>query len=227
MTTQPIRKLISWLVGILIFSVIPVLGWGIRDVSGFLANPYRLAFIIMMAAFSLLVVIFIPNEGSSAGEGKSKMALHMISLRWLQIIPLAMVAGAPYLDRISMMTMNDNPGIRFSGLLLTLIGFGVMNWSIYYLGRQFSTYVTIQEDHELVTSGPYRYIRHPRYLGIIIFLTGISLVFRSWIALIFTALSIALLVWRILDEEKLMRNEFGDDWEKYCQRSHRLIPFIY
>jgi protein-S-isoprenylcysteine O-methyltransferase Ste14 len=65
-----------------------------------------------------------------------------------------------------------------------------------------------------VTGGPYRY---PRYLGIIVFTTGISLVFRSWLALI----------WRIRDEEALMQRSFGKDWEAYSRRSWRLIPLVY
>jgi protein-S-isoprenylcysteine O-methyltransferase Ste14 len=87
--------------------------------------------------------------------------------------------------------------------------------------------VTIQEDHKLITTGPYSYIRHPRYLGIILLLSGMSLVFRSWMAFIFALASVLVLIWRIRDEENLMHQEFTDTWEQYTKRSWRLIPYIY
>jgi uncharacterized membrane protein (DUF106 family) len=51
------RKLTSFLVGVIIFSVLPLIGWGLNDIAGFLHNPIRLAFILMMAILSVLVVI--------------------------------------------------------------------------------------------------------------------------------------------------------------------------
>jgi protein-S-isoprenylcysteine O-methyltransferase Ste14 len=95
------------------------------------------------------------------------------------------------------------------------------------LDRQFSTDVTIQDGHRLITGRPYRYIRHPRYLGIIVFLAGISLVFRSWFALCLTAEVLLVLIWCIHDEEKLMHQEFRDEWEQHREKTFSLFPFIY
>jgi protein-S-isoprenylcysteine O-methyltransferase Ste14 len=64
-------------------------------------------------------------------------------------------------------------------------------------------------------------------LGIILFTMGISLVYRSWLALILVAALTLVLIWRIYDEEALLHQEFGTDWEAYSQRSWRLIPFVY
>lgn len=55
----------------------------------------------------------------------------------------------------------------------------------------------------------------------------IRLVFRSWLTLIFIAAMMLVLLWRIHDEETLMQQEFGADWERYSQRSWRIIPFVY
>jgi protein-S-isoprenylcysteine O-methyltransferase Ste14 len=78
-----------------------------------------------------------------------------------------------------------------------------------------------------VTDGLYQYLRHPRYLGILLFTIGISLVFRSWLTLIFVMAMTLVLLWRIHDEEALMREEFKADWESYSQKTWRLIPFVY
>jgi protein-S-isoprenylcysteine O-methyltransferase Ste14 len=95
------------------------------------------------------------------------------------------------------------------------------------LGRQFSVQVTLQKDHRLVTGGPYQVLRHPRYLGIILFNVGIALIFHSWLALLLVAALALVLLWRIHDEEAFMQQAFGTQWEAYARQSWRLVPFIY
>ena len=79
----------------------------------------------------------------------------------------------------------------------------------------------------LVTGGPCRFLRHPRYLGIIVFVAGIALVFHSWVGLILDVAIILVLVWRIRDEEALMHTEFGAEWEAYSRQTWRLAPFLF
>jgi protein-S-isoprenylcysteine O-methyltransferase Ste14 len=200
------RKVVSFFIGIVLFSLLPIIGWDVCDIDGFLDNPYRLMFVVMMATLSFLVVIFVPKEGRGYGEGESNKLIkrQKLTILALQIIPLLIVIFSPYFDRNHFLTFNENSIIRFMGLLFTFIGFSLMNWSIIVLGRQFSVNVTIQKDHKLITNGPYKYIRHPRYLGIIVFLTGIPLVFISIIPLFLNLLLFIVLIWRIRDEEKLM-----------------------
>ena len=102
-----------------------------------------------------------------------------------------------------------------------------MTWAQVRLGRQFSVQVTLQEDHALITDGPYRFLRHPRYLGIILFSTGISMIFRSAAGLGLVVLITAVLIWRIVDEETLLHRQFGEAWEVYRRRTRRLVPWIY
>jgi protein-S-isoprenylcysteine O-methyltransferase Ste14 len=100
-------------------------------------------------------------------------------------------------------------------------------WSGVLLGKQYSQEVTIQKGHELITAGVYRYIRNPRYLGVLLLAFGMSLLFRSWAGLVLTLPLIGVLLFRIRDEESLMHKEFGEQWEAYSKRSWRLIPFLY
>jgi protein-S-isoprenylcysteine O-methyltransferase Ste14 len=91
----------------------------------------------------------------------------------------------------------------------------------------YSADVTIQDQHRLVTDGPYRYIRHPRYVGAILLGFGAALVFRSWIGVALSLIFIGVILFRIRDEEALMHKEFAKAWEHYCERSWRLVPFVY
>jgi protein-S-isoprenylcysteine O-methyltransferase Ste14 len=222
-----VRKFFSFIVGLIIFSGLPFIGWGLNDINGFIHNPFRLTYIIMMAVLSVLVVIFVPEEGRSRGEGKKLVKRQKISLLFLQILPPLIILLSPFFDHRGIAVFRESSSIRFIGLILSFSGFIIMNWSVMVLGRQFSVDVTIQEDHKLVTNGPYKYIRHPRYSGIVVFFSGISLIFLSWISLAIVLLLIFVLLWRISDEEKLMQQEFGKGWEKYKKRTFSLIPFIY
>jgi protein-S-isoprenylcysteine O-methyltransferase Ste14 len=222
-----LRKITSFLVGVIIFSFLPLIGWGLNDISGFIQNPFRLAYIIMMAILSVFVVIFVPNEGRSRGEGKKLVKRQKISLLFLQIIPPFIVLLSPFFERRGIGLFKENDIIRLSALVISFLGFILMNWSVMVLGRQFSVDVTIQDDHKLVTNGPYKYIRHPRYLGIIVFFTGVSLVFLSQFSMILTLVLLLVLLWRIKDEEDLMRREFKKNWEEYKKRTYSLIPFVF
>ncbi len=78
-----------------------------------------------------------------------------------------------------------------------------------------------------MTEGVYRYLRHPRYLGIVVFTLGFALVFRSGVGLALVPAETFVLLWRIGDEEALLRSEFGPAWDAYAERSWRLVPFVF
>ena len=221
------RSALALFVGVLIFAGLPVLGWGIADFSGFIANPARLGYLLMVVALQVIVIIRFPGIGRSGGDGQKLVRRQKIAVVLLQILTLSMVIAVPAFDRHGIAIMQDADAVRMIGVLVFAIGFLLMNVSEYVLGKQFSIQVTIQKDHQLVTAGPYRFVRHPRYLAILIYNAGVTLVFGSGLGLLLTALLAGVLLWRIQDEEALLHQEFGAQWEAYARQSRRLIPFIY
>ena len=95
------------------------------------------------------------------------------------------------------------------------------------LGNRFSGLVAIQPGHTLVTSGIYHIIRHPSYLGLLVASLGWGLAFRSGVGVLLAALLIPPLVARIQAEERLLRSEFGAEYDTYRGRTSRLIPGLY
>jgi protein-S-isoprenylcysteine O-methyltransferase Ste14 len=87
--------------------------------------------------------------------------------------------------------------------------------------------VAIQPGHTLVTSGVYGVIRHPSYLGLLINALGWALAFRSGVGVLLTTLLVPPLLVRIRAEERLLRDQFGGEYEAYCRRTWRLIPGLY
>ena len=87
--------------------------------------------------------------------------------------------------------------------------------------------VAIQPGHTLVTTGLYGAIRHPSYLGLLVNSLGWALAFRSGVGVLLTALLIPPLVARIRAEERLLRSQFGREYEAYRSHTSRLIPGVY
>ncbi len=221
-----IRSAIMLLIGIVMFAGLPLLGWGLTDAQGFISNPARLGYTVLVVLLQLFTVIKFPEVGKSRA-GEKTVRRQRFAVLLMQVISLSIVIAAPYCDRRNIAVITEGDSLRYFGLVLFSVGMVLTTWAEAKLGKLFSTEVTIQKGHKLVTEGLYRYLRHPRYLGIILFSIGISLVFRSWLALILVAATALVLLWRIHDEEALMHQEFGADWETYSQKTWRLIPFVY
>ncbi len=223
-------------VGVLLSTAIlylglPLLGWGVNDLQGFLSLYPRAGYALVVATFSLLVGIQALNSiegitGSSGVESKLIRRQSIIGHVLVLILYLALIF-LPFSDRHNIGSIVYDQTLRWIGLALCAFGYLLIFWSGLALGRQYSVEVTIQKDHQLITSGPYRTIRHPRYLGILSLAFGMSLLFNSLIGLAIYPLIIWLIIDRIKDEEYLMQKEFGDTWRTYCQKTWRLIPYIF
>jgi len=99
--------------------------------------------------------------------------------------------------------------------------------AVFALGRRFSGLVAIQPGHTLVTDGVYRTIRHPGYLGLVVSALGWALAFRSGVGVLLVGLLVPPLLARIRAEETLLRERFGGEYEAYCNRTWRLLPWLY
>ncbi|MGE5624491.1 MAG: methyltransferase family protein [Bacillota bacterium] len=115
----------------------------------------------------------------------------------------------------------------FGGLLVTLGGIGFAFWARFALGRNWSGRVTIKEDHELVTTGPYRFVRHPIYTGALLAFTGTTLAFGRVGGLFAFAIMLAIFLRKISLEEKMLNAHFGERYAEYSRRTKSIIPLIW
>ena len=110
--------------------------------------------------------------------------------------------------------------------LILLLSFLLAVGARVSLGTNWSGTVTVKQEHELITSGPYRYVRHPIYTGLLLAFSGLAIARGEWrciLALIILALSF----WRKLRiEERFMVEQFGSAYETYRQRVSVLVPFV-
>jgi protein-S-isoprenylcysteine O-methyltransferase Ste14 len=124
--------------------------------------------------------------------------------------------------------LSINTIISYSGILIIIAGMILRFVSIMTLGRLFTVDVTIRTDHKIKKDGVYRLIRHPSYTGSLISFFGFGISLNNWISLfIITVPVIIAMLNRIKIEEKLLIEQFGEDYQEYMRESFRLIPWIY
>ncbi|MDH7563482.1 MAG: isoprenylcysteine carboxylmethyltransferase family protein [Candidatus Bathyarchaeota archaeon] len=114
--------------------------------------------------------------------------------------------------------------LQFFGLCLTLAGYLVFNWSVIARGR-YAVSWSMSENHRLVTSGPYRYVRHPSYLGYILMFVGLPLMLLNPIALI-PLVGVPGYYFVTSQEERLLVEHFGEQYVEYRKRTGRFLPKI-
>jgi protein-S-isoprenylcysteine O-methyltransferase Ste14 len=115
-----------------------------------------------------------------------------------------------------------------TGLALAVIGLIIRVYSILTLNKQFTYTVTRIEDHELIDSGLYKWIRHPGYLGQLIIFLGISATLSNWISILLMIIPVLSgYLNRIGVEEKFMERQMGQKYLDYKGRTKRLIPGVY
>jgi len=112
-----------------------------------------------------------------------------------------------------------------SGSLLAIAGAALVLRSRGELGRAWSFVPKADQGTGLVTTGPYRFVRHPIYLGLALLATGEALAFRCWPALMIVLFGIVpTFAWRARAEEKLLSRTFGEGYAVYQQRTKMIIP---
>jgi protein-S-isoprenylcysteine O-methyltransferase Ste14 len=112
------------------------------------------------------------------------------------------------------------------GLAAYLLGLGLAVWARVHIGRNWGTPMTRKEDPELITSGPYRKVRHPIYSGIVLAMIGTAVaVSLYW--LIAAAVFGAYFVYSARQEERYMAERFPDSYPEYKRSTKMLIPFVF
>jgi len=120
------------------------------------------------------------------------------------------------------------PVVLVVGIFAILVGWMILLVSRLQIGRYGGARITIEDDHRLVTSGMYRFIRNPQYLGMLLVLSGYAFSLGSLIVTVIIMISLlAILTSRIRLEEELLLAAFGDEYREYMRRTWRLVPHIY
>ena len=151
------------------------------------------------------------------------------SLRLLWLVNSASIAGAfVCAGQLTWAALPAPYPLLALGMAILILGLLLRWYSIVYLGRLFTVDVAIAADHQLIDTGPYRYIRHPSYTGLLLCYIGLGVGLSNWVALLVISVptTIALLA-RIRIEESALTAGLGQTYRRYVERTARLVPFLY
>lgn len=187
------------------------------------------AAIIGITWLSLAIYWTVSAFGVKRDVRKSGSYAQSVILRLLFIAVLVWLfnqrAFVPVMKQIAEFTDHPSLPLQIFGALLTICGAAFAIWARVHIGRNWSAVPALKDQHELVTSGPYRIVRNPIYTGILFGLLGSALAGGLVYWIIFVVCLVAF-VYRVFAEDKLMRQQFPESYPAYRRKTKALIPFV-
>jgi protein-S-isoprenylcysteine O-methyltransferase Ste14 len=146
---------------------------------------------------------------------------------WIVLTLFAGIALAE-LSRAHVGSLRTSHAVRAAGIAVMWLGIALRAWAIAALGSSFRTTVEVDAGQAVVSTGPYKLIRHPSYSGLLLITAGYGLSLGNWLSLACAALIPLIgIVVRIRVEESELSRVLGDSYRDYMERTKRLIPGVW
>ena len=193
------------------------------DPRAFYASPLRACTALLFVLPNLTLVLFTTGYGPHARASTESP--------WFIATANLMANGgmlvAIFLDAHGWWRLPGGEALRPLGLAILALGTSLRVATMVSLGRMFSLRVSVEPDHELVTGGLYRRVRHPSYLAVIVLCIGIMFVLRSGFWAVLIPAMLFGLIRRMATEERFLLGHFGERYRVYMARTARLVPGIW
>lgn len=192
--------------------------------SSLIYNLIITAFYWSWVAFEIWLIS--RDRGTVKNDSEDRGTRNTIIFWWSLGIVLGIFA-IPNL--VPALTIPGNANILFAtGIFLISAGILLRFWSVRKLGNFFRSKIVIQEQHKLITTGPYKYLRNPSYTGVLITFIGFGIGIGNWLSLICLFISgLISFVRRISFENQALSKKFGNEYREYQKKTWSLIPFIW
>jgi len=182
----------------------------------------------------LLIVLFSLTEGRlrkgqqaqtlAAGESDRSSTRRLGAAYAIASLTLLL---APVLNYLSIGHIGF-PGVGWIGLVIMGGGISLRLWANLILGEFYTRTLRVSNNQSVVQRGPYRFIRHPGYLGTILMWTGAGLAVTNWIAFLIVLMTMCFAYhYRIRVEEAMLLEQLGQPYTDYRAHTWRLLPFLY
>jgi len=174
-------------------------------------------------ALGTLAEVMLTRTSGSAPEDRGTKRILVLSAA------AALLLGVLAARRVPSLELPGSGWAWFAlGLALVWAGFGLRIWAIATLGRFFRRVVVVQEEHEVVRTGPYRLIRHPAYTGNLVLYAGIGFALVNLLSLaVLLVLPVAGHMPRIRVEEAELTRGLGEPYRQYAAETSRLVPGVW
>jgi protein-S-isoprenylcysteine O-methyltransferase Ste14 len=186
--------------------------------------PFRIAFGILWVVYFGVRLYFQKKvkggqEYVLVNEKQEKIFFGLFAISYL-LMPLYFLT--PWIDFAH---LPIPAWLRWAGGVLTCAGIYLFAWTHQTLGNNWTAVLALSKAHELVTDGPYRYMRHPMYSAFFVIGIGFFLLSANWLmGFLYLATLTMMYVARVSAEEKMMIDRFGDTYRQYMKKTGRLFP---
>lgn len=178
----------------------------------------------------LIVLIYWIASGFTVKKVHSQETfLKRFIFYWLPLIVAMLLLGPGEWFGHTLIRENFVPHtnlVGIAGLTFCVLGAVIACWSRYKLGRNWSLSVQKKENHELIQSGMYKIVRHPIYTGLLLLFTGNAIIVGDYRGIIAVLIVFISFWFKLTKEEKLLTDNFGNQYTEYRKRTKALIPFI-
>jgi protein-S-isoprenylcysteine O-methyltransferase Ste14 len=179
---------------------------------------FQIIGICWIALFVVWIVASIVGGRRNRSYSPARRALRLV-------LVIALLVAMRYSDRVPVPPFGYlTADIAATGAAICVIGLAFAIWARVTLGRNWGMPMTLHESPQLVTSGPYAFVRHPIYTGILLMMIGTSLVYPF--AAITSTIMLVYFLFSARREERDMEQRFPDTYPGYKKRSKMLVPFL-
>jgi protein-S-isoprenylcysteine O-methyltransferase Ste14 len=183
-----------------------------------------LFWVAVIFGFVVPFIYFVRWSLKNAASTKAKPRKDVSSLTNFALIPVAAIAIWLGYARVGPLPH----WLLYPGLAMFLLGLALTVWAYNTLGRYFSLEVQVQREHAVLSTGPYRLLRHPGYAGVLFGFVGLGLALQSWVSVLVLLLATTTaLAYRARIEERFLVAELGDQYVQYMARTKRLVPYVW
>ena len=193
-----------------------------KDTQGWFPSPFFTNLFPMLVFATFFIDYIVPRltagKGAKPFEKSDRGSYLVISMA----VFLALAIGISIRQR----NIGTSSGLfQWAGLIVMLVGLFLREWALVKLGRFFSRSVQIEPGHRIIKEGPYRWIRHPAYTGMLLIDTGVVMAIGTWLgALLAFIITTAGILYRITVEEKALLQTFGMEYQEYMAQTWKLLP---
>ncbi len=189
-------------------------------------NLARVAFYVLIAVFVGLEMLTRVRSRLSASGSPAERASFFVVAGSVGGGLIAALLAASHLGWAEL--EGARVPVFVAGAALMVAGIALRQWAIVVLGRSFTVEVRVRPGQEVIESGPYRWLAHPSYTGMIISLVGIGLMLGNWVSLVALAMiPTAGLLFRIHEEERILSAELGQPYRDFIETRARLVPGLW
>ncbi|HEU4620511.1 MAG TPA: isoprenylcysteine carboxylmethyltransferase family protein [Gammaproteobacteria bacterium] len=186
-------------------------------------TPHVRVLLLLWGAF--LAIWFVSSFGAKKNMPSAR-AWTGLAIRVVLLVALLIAFRSPgFVEFARRSAVESGGALGTVGVALCAAGIGFAIWARFHLGRNWGMPMSVKQDAELVTTGPYKHVRHPIYTGILLALVGSALVLGAWYAGV-VAIFAVYFFFSARSEETVLLEQFGEPYREYMRRTKMLIPFV-